>query len=128
MQEEAFPPHHPNVILPDAAMYTRSGGGQGGVVLGIQEATSSTWDARQLPLDPSVHSEVAAADADQAEALLADRCRTISRQPMTMRVGACARYEELACYLPALEYTELRSYHAGMSTYTPVRVFTTLHH
>ena len=94
--EAAFGGDHPVTVLPDAAAYTRPE--TGGLVLGMQEPMSKTFDARDLPGDPAAFSPTAGEDHWQ---ILAD--------------GA----EALSAFFPSVMTAGFRNYVAGLSAYTP---------
>ncbi len=87
---------HPITILLDAATYTRPE--LGGLVIGVQESRSATFDARELPDDPATFS--IAMGEDHWDAL----------------IDASTSIESLC---PAIHEARFSSYLAGLSTYTP---------
>jgi 4-methylaminobutanoate oxidase (formaldehyde-forming) len=87
---------HPNLMLPDFGAYFRPE--TGGMLVGVREAVSRTFDGRRLPADMDglpLHDE--AADND----LLADGLAAI--RP----------------HAPAIDGWRFRHHIAGLSTYTP---------
>jgi len=94
--EAAFGADHPITVLPDAAAYTRPE--TGGLVLGIQEQRSKTFDARDLPSDMAAFSPTVGEDHWD---ILAD--------------GA----EAVAPFFPAVMTVRFSNYVAGLSAYTP---------
>ena len=95
-----FPRDHPVVILPDARMYARPE--LGALLFGLRAATSISLDARDLPAEMSGY-----AFADDAEGW------------RSLEEGAAA----VQRFFPALERIGIRSYVAGVSTYTPDGLF-----
>lgn len=93
---ESYGGEHPVTILPDAAAYTRPE--VGGLVLGIQEPRSATFDARDLPDDPAAFSPT---QGEEHWDILADG------------------YEAVAQFFPAIENARFSSYICGLSSYTP---------
>lgn len=93
---QAWPPHFPLVYLPDARAYARSE--VGGLLLGVQEPESRTYDARTLPPDID---ELAMSDASDEWSVLASHAETLRR------------------YIPALDALPLAHHITGLSTYTP---------
>ena len=87
---------HPITILLDAATYTRPE--LGGLVIGVQESRSATFDARELPDDPATFS------TDMGE----DHWDAL--------IDAFTCIESLC---PAIHEARFSSYLAGLSTYTP---------
>lgn len=90
-----FPPEHPIVILPDAGAYSRPE--LGGLLFGLREARSASYDARQLPHD-------------------------LSDFPLGEDGGWPSLIEgapALRRFLPALDRLEIVHHIAGLSTYTP---------
>ncbi len=94
-----FPPDHPIVILPDARAYSRPE--LGGLLFGLRERQSVSFDPRRLP-DES--SEFALGDEDGWSSLVE---------------GAPA----LRQFLPMLDRLEIAHHVAGLSTYTPDGLF-----
>jgi 4-methylaminobutanoate oxidase (formaldehyde-forming) len=93
---ESYGGEHPVTILPDAAAYTRPE--VGGLVLGIQEPRSATFDARDLPDDPAAFSPT---QGEEHWDILADA------------------YEAVAQFFPAIENARFSNYICGLSSYTP---------
>lgn len=91
----ATPREHPTVYLPDARAYARPE--VGGLLLGVQEAQSRTYDARTLPADIADFQLTAADDWS----LLIDHA------------------PELRRCIPCLDELPLAHHIAGLSTYTP---------
>lgn len=87
---------HPVTILPDVAAYTRPE--VGGLVLGVQEANSVTFNARNLPEDLSGFSP------------------TLGEEHWDILANA---YEDLSQFFPAIENAHFSSYICGLSSYTP---------
>lgn len=87
---------HPVTVLPDVAAYTRPE--VGGLVVGVQEACSATFNARDLPDDPASFSPT---KGEEHWEILADS------------------YKGLAQFLPAIERAHFSSYVCGLSSYTP---------
>ena len=87
---------HPVTILPDVAAYTRPE--VGGLVLGVQESCSATFDARDLPDDPAAFSPT---EGEEHWDILANA------------------YEGLAQFFPAIDAARFSSYVSGLSSYTP---------
>jgi 4-methylaminobutanoate oxidase (formaldehyde-forming) len=87
---------HPMTILPDVAAYTRPE--VGGLVLGVQEANSVTFNARKLPEDLSAFSP------------------TQGEEHWDVLANA---YEDLSQFFPAIESAHFSSYICGLSSYTP---------
>jgi 4-methylaminobutanoate oxidase (formaldehyde-forming) len=91
-----FPDDHPMVILPDAAAYSRPE--VGGLLFGIQEKQSRTFDARDLPDD--IHGFAVSSETEQWDALI-------------------EAHESIQTFFPDFEETEWTHYIAGLSSYTP---------
>ncbi|MBL8259347.1 MAG: FAD-binding oxidoreductase [Candidatus Competibacteraceae bacterium] len=90
-----FPPDHAIVILPDVGAYSRPE--LGGLLFGLREARSASYDARQLPPD-------------------------LSGFPLGEEGGWPSLIEgapALRHFLPALDRLEIAHHIAGLSTYTP---------
>jgi 4-methylaminobutanoate oxidase (formaldehyde-forming) len=94
--DEAYGGEHPATILPDVAAYTRPE--VGGLVLGVQEPRSATFDARDLPRDPAAFSP------------------TKGEEHWDVLASA---YDSVAQFFPALETASFSSYICGLSSYTP---------
>ena len=94
--EAVFGADHPVTVLPDAAAYTRPE--TGGLVLGIQEPRSKTFDARDLPGDPAAFSPTVGEDHWD---ILADGAQAV--EP----------------FFPAVMTARFGNYVAGLSAYTP---------
>lgn len=94
--EPIFGSDHPVTVLSDAAAYTRPE--TGGLVLGVQETGSKTFDARDLPDDPATFSPTVGDDHWDILALGAEAVKPFFPAVMTARFG---------------------NYVAGLSAYTP---------
>lgn len=94
--DAAYGGEHPVTLLPDCAAYTRPE--VGGLVLGVQEPRSTTFDARDVPDDPAVFSPTA---GDEHWDVLS---------------GA---FEAVAYVFPGIERARFSSYICGLSAYTP---------
>jgi len=94
--EEFYGGEHPVTILPDVAAYTRPE--VGGLLLGVQEPRSATFDARDLPDDPAAFSPTR---GEEHWDVLADA------------------YEAVGQFFPAIESARFSSYICGLSAYTP---------
>lgn len=92
----AWPAHFPLVYLPDARAYARSE--VGGLLIGVQESESRTYDARTLPPDID---DLALSDASDEWSVLAAHADTLRR------------------YIPDLDTLPLAHHITGLSTYTP---------
>ncbi|MDS4069479.1 MAG: FAD-dependent oxidoreductase [Candidatus Competibacter sp.] len=90
-----FPPDHPLVILPDACAYSRPE--LGGLLFGLRESPSISFDPRQLPDDPSSF----ALGEDGGWSSLVEGAPALRR------------------FLPTLDRLEIAHHIAGLSTYTP---------
>ena len=90
------PRDHPLVYLPDARAYARPE--VGGLLLGVQEAASRTYDARALPADIA---DYPLSDGEDEWSGLADHADVLR-----------------AC-IPQLDALPLAHHIAGLSTYTP---------
>lgn len=93
---ESYGGEHPVTILPDAAAYTRPE--VGGLILGVQEPRSATFDARDLPDDPMAFSPT---QGEEHWDVLTDA------------------YEAVAQFFPTIECAKFSSYICGLSSYTP---------
>jgi 4-methylaminobutanoate oxidase (formaldehyde-forming) len=91
-----LPPDHPVVYLPDARAYARPE--VGGLLIGVQEPMSRTYDARRLPPD--------IADFPLSDA--SDEWTVLSEHAATLRA-----------YIPRLDTLPLAHHISGLSTYTP---------
>jgi len=87
---------HPVTVLPDVAAYTRPE--VGGLVLGVQEPCSATFDARDLPDDPAAFSPT---QGEEHWDILANA------------------YAGLAQFFPAIDSARFSGYISGLSSYTP---------
>lgn len=87
---------HPMTLLPDVSTYTRPE--VGGLLIGMQEAHSVTFDARDLPSDPASFS---ATRGEEHWDLLADASHAVAR------------------FFPGLMEARFSNYISGLSTYTP---------
>lgn len=94
--DDRLPREHPVVYIPDARAYTRPEGG--GLLLGIQEPNSRSYDARMLPDD--------IADLSLSEA--GEEWTVLEEHASTLRP-----------YIPALDELRLAHHICGLSTYTP---------
>lgn len=90
-----FPRDHPVVVLSDVGIYTRSEGG--GLLIGIQEKTSKTYDARRLP--PDIADLVLTGEEDWD--ILIEQAPAIKR------------------YIPRFDDFRFAHHIAGLATYTP---------
>lgn len=90
-----FPPEHPIVILPDANAYSRPE--LGGLLFGLRERRSVSFDPRQLPHD--LNDFPLGEDGGWPS--------LIEGAPLLRR------------FLPALDRLEIAHHIAGLSTYTP---------
>jgi len=93
---EAYGGDHPITILPDVAAYTRPE--VGGLILGVQEPRSVTFDAHELPNDPAAFSPT---KGEEHWEVLTDA------------------YEGLVQFFPMIESAQFSSYMCGLSSYTP---------
>ncbi|HKO67272.1 MAG TPA: FAD-binding oxidoreductase [Burkholderiaceae bacterium] len=91
-----WPRDHPVVYLPDARAYARPE--VGGLLIGVQEPQSRTYDARMLPAD--------IADFPLSDA--SDEWTVLSEHAVTLRA-----------YIPQLDALPLAHHITGLSTYTP---------
>lgn len=94
--DENYGGEHPVTILPDVAAYTRPE--VGGLVLGVQEPNSVTFDARKLPNNLSAFSP------------------TPGEEHWEILAGA---YVGLEQFFPGIERAQFSSYICGLSSYTP---------
>ena len=94
--ETAFDVDHPVTVLHDAAAYTRPE--TGGLVLGIQEPRSKTFDARDLPSDIAAFSP------------------TVGEDHWDILAGGAKAVEP---FFPAVMTVRFGNYVAGLSAYTP---------
>jgi sarcosine oxidase, subunit beta len=90
------PREHPVVYLPDARAYARPE--VGGLLLGVQEPNSRTYDARTLPADIADYPLSSAADE---WSVLEDNAATLRQ------------------FIPKLDEMQLAHHITGLSTYTP---------
>ncbi len=95
-KSKAYGGEHPVTILPDIAAYTRPE--VGGLIVGVQEPRSATFDARDIPHDP------------------ADFSPTRGEEHWDVIASA---YEDLARFFPAIDAAKFSSYMCGLSSYTP---------
>ncbi|MBT4889894.1 MAG: FAD-binding oxidoreductase [Rhodospirillales bacterium] len=93
---ESYGGEHPMTILPDVSAFTRPE--VGGLVLGIQEPQSATFDAHDLPKDPAAFSPT---KGEEHWDLLADAS------------------EAVAQFFPGIMQAQFSSYVCGLSSYTP---------
>lgn len=94
--DEIYGGEHPVTILPDAAAYTRPE--VGGLLLGVQEPRSATFNARNLPDDPAAFSPT---KGEEHWDILAESSKAVSR------------------FFPSIENARFSSYICGLSSYTP---------
>lgn len=87
---------HPVTVMPDIAAYTRPD--VGGLLLGVQEAQSATFNARDLPDDPAAFSPTTGEDHWDI-------------------LGEA--YDKIAALFPGIRSAQFSSYIAGLSSYTP---------
>lgn len=92
----AYGGEHPVTIVPDAAAYMRPE--LGGLLLGIQESLSATFDARELPDDANAFSPTV---GNEHWDLLADAAESVGR------------------FFPGLMEARFANYVCGLSSYTP---------
>jgi 4-methylaminobutanoate oxidase (formaldehyde-forming) len=90
------PREHPIVYLPDARAYARPE--VGGLLLGVQEPNSRTYDARALPADIA---DYPLSSADDEWSVLEDNAESLRR------------------FIPGLDAMPLAHHITGLSTYTP---------
>ncbi|MCP3687678.1 MAG: FAD-binding oxidoreductase [Gammaproteobacteria bacterium] len=93
---KAYCAEQPIAILPDAAAYTRPE--IGGLILGVQEPHSITFDARKLPADPDSFSP------------------THGEEHWDVLIAA---YQSLAQFYPSIDNAKISNYVCGLSSYTP---------
>ncbi len=94
--DPAYGGDHPVVTMPDAGAYTRPD--VGGLLLGIQERHSATFDARDLPGDPNEFSPTV---GDAHWDRLAEAAAGVGR------------------FFPGIHEAQFANYIAGLSAYTP---------
>ncbi len=94
--QAAYGGDHPVTVLPDVSSYSRPE--VGGLVIGVQESCSATFDARDLPDDPSAFSPT---QGEEHWDLLANAS------------------EDLARFFPGIMEAQFSSYVCGLSSYTP---------
>ena len=87
---------HPVTIIPDAAAYTRPE--VGGLLIGIQEPQSATFNARDLPKDPNTFSP------------------TKGEEHWDLLIEASGA---VAQFFPDIMGARFSSYVCGLSSYTP---------
>ncbi len=92
----AYRDEHPMTILSDIGAYTRPE--VGGLLVGVQETHSVTFDARDLPDDPAAFS---ATQGEEHWDVLANA------------------YADLARFFPNIEHARFSNYISGLSSYTP---------
>ena len=92
----AYGGEHPVTILPDIGAYTRPE--VGGLVLGVQERHSATFDARELPDDPAAFSP------------------TQGEEHWDVLANA---YDAIFQFFPGIESAQFSNYICGLSSYTP---------
>lgn len=93
---EAYGGEHPVTILPDVGAYTRPE--VGGLILGVQESRSATFDARELPDDPAAFSPT---QGEEHWDVLANT------------------YDAVSQFFPGIESAQFSNYICGLSSYTP---------
>lgn len=94
--DRSLPREHPTVYMPDARAYARPE--VGGLLFGVQEPQSRTYDARTLTDDIA---DFPLSDADEGWSLLIDHAPA------------------LRAYIPKLDELQLTHHITGLSTYTP---------
>lgn len=94
--DEVYGGEHPVTILSDAAAYTRPE--VGGLVLGVQEPRSATFNARDLPNDPAAFSPT---KGEEHWDILATASKAVAQ------------------FFPAIKSAQFSSYICGLSSYTP---------
>ena len=94
--KEFYGGEHPVTLLPDVAAYTRPE--MGGLILGVQEPHSATFNARELPDDPAAFSPT---QGEEHWDILANA------------------YWAVRQFFPAIESARISSYICGLSSYTP---------
>lgn len=94
--DELYGGEHPVTILPDAAAYTRPE--VGGLLLGVQEPNSATFNARELPDDPAAFSPT---KGEEHWNVLTDS------------------YDAVARFFPGIQDAKFSNYVCGLSSYTP---------
>lgn len=94
--DPAYGGEHPVTVMPDIAAYTRPD--VGGLLLGVQEPQSATFDARDLPDDPAAFSPTVGEDHWD---ILGDA------------------FDGIASLFPGVASAQFSSYIAGLSSYTP---------
>lgn len=94
--DPAYDEEHPMTILSDIGAYTRPE--VGGLLVGVQETHSATFDARELPDDPAAFS---ATRGEEHWDVLANA------------------YDDLAQFFPDIEHARFSNYISGLSSYTP---------
>lgn len=94
--DAAYGGEHPVTVMPDIAAYTRPE--VGGVLLGVQEPESATFDARELPDDLAAFSP------------------TTGEDHWDVLANA---YDEIERFFPGIPNARFSSYIAGLSSYTP---------
>ncbi|GMH78095.1 hypothetical protein TL16_g07665 [Triparma laevis f. inornata] len=87
----------PNIILPDIGVYIRDY--NGGIILGVQEENSLTWDRRLLNVDDESHGFLNSRESEGMKCLE-------------------ERYEDIEKILPGISELEFKSYVPGWSSYT----------
>jgi len=87
---------HPMTIFSDIGAYTRPE--VGGLLVGVQETHSATFDARELPDDPAAFS---ATRGEEHWDVLANS------------------YDDLSQFFPDIEHARFSNYISGLSSYTP---------
>lgn len=94
--DAAYGGEHPVTVMPDIAAYTRPD--VGGLLLGVQEPSSATFNARDLPDDLAAFSPTKGEDHWD---ILADA------------------FDGIASLFPGVASAQFSSYIAGLSSYTP---------
>lgn len=87
---------HPMTVISDIGAYTRPE--VGGLLVGVQETHSATFDARDLPDDPAAFS---ATNGEEHWDVLANA------------------YDDLSQFFPDIEHARFSNYISGLSSYTP---------
>jgi len=94
--DPAYGGDHPAITMPDVGAYARPD--VGGILLGIHEQHSATFDARELPDDPATFSP------------------TVGEEHWDRLAEAA---EDIQRFFPGILKAQFPNYIAGLSTYTP---------
>ena len=94
--QDSYGGEHPVTLMPDVSTYTRPE--VGGLLVGLQEARSATFDARDLPDDPAAFSPT---QGEEHWDLLADASQAVAE------------------FFPGIMEAQFSSYICGLSSYTP---------